>query len=67
MRCSSMRNSFGGDKIGSKTREKSGEIFFFSRDLKTKSNLEDKRHLKFDLCLRQALLKKEQVDGRKRT
>lgn len=67
MQRSRMRNSSGEDKIGRKTWEKSGDFFFFPRDLKTKSNLEDKRYLKFDLHLRRSLLKKEQVDGRKRT
>lgn len=41
MQCSRMRNSFGGDKIGNKTWDKSGDFFFSPRDLKTKSNLED--------------------------
>lgn len=47
-----------------KVRYRSRDIFF--RDLNTKSNLNYNRHLKFEMQLKQALLKKEQGNRRKR-
>lgn len=55
-------NYFGRDR-----RSKTSETRYFFRDLKTKSNLRYNRHLKFEMHLRQALLKKDQGNRRKRT
>lgn len=55
-------NYFGRDR-----RSKTSETRYFFRDLKKKSNLKYNRYLKFEMQLRQALLKKDQGNRRKRT